>query len=60
MWSLFRKQKQKQLPTEGSTYTINKKGSAYDGMSGIVTHHADGEAFMINCGNCWLCNILPE
>jgi len=58
MW-FKRKQKEKELPPEGSLYTHNKPGSAYHGMSGIVTHHEDGRAFMINCGGSWLCNIKP-
>jgi hypothetical protein len=47
------------LPLEGSVYTHNKKGSAYNGLTGIVKHHNDGKAFMIECETCCLCNIKP-
>lgn len=56
MFNIFKK---KTLPKEGSIYTHNKKGSAYDGMTGIVHHHLDGKAFMIKCDGCWLVNIKP-
>lgn len=49
----------KPLPKEGTTFTINDKRSAYNGMSGIVHHHLDGEHFMIYTGTAWLCNIKP-
>jgi hypothetical protein len=51
--------KNNELPPEGSVYTLNKKGSAYNGMTGIVKHHADKKAFMIETGTCVLCNIKP-
>lgn len=51
------KRKIKQLPPEGSIYTHIKKDSAYNGMSGIVEHHADGKAFMIKTETSVLVNI---
>jgi hypothetical protein len=47
------------LPEEGSTYTHNRKCSAYNGMTGIVHHHNCGKRFMINTGSSWLTNIKP-
>ena len=57
IFSLFKRKKE--LPLEGSTYTIKDKKSAYYGMTGIVEHHLDKERFMINCGHCWVVNIKP-
>lgn len=51
--------KRRSLPKEGSIYTHDKKGSAYDGMTGVVHHHDCGAAFMIYTGDAWLCNIKP-
>lgn len=53
------KRKEKQLPPEGSIYTHNKQGSAYNGMSGVVKHHNDGKHFMILCATSTLTNIKP-
>ena len=47
------------LPEEGSTYTRNKVGSVYNGMTGVVYHHDCGTRFMIFTGSSWLCNIKP-
>jgi len=47
------------LPEEGSTYTHNEKGSAYNGMTGIVYHYDCGTRFMIDTGSSLLCNIKP-
>lgn len=49
----------KSLPKEGSLYIHNKKGSAYNGMRGIVKHHCCGTRFMIDCETRVLCNIKP-
>jgi hypothetical protein len=67
--NLFCKKAQKQcaisgvvrsyLPKEGSIYTHNKKGSAYNGMTGVVKHHYCGTRFMIECETGVLCNIKP-
>ena len=40
--------------------THNKKGSAYNGMIGIIKHHNDKKSFMINCETNCLCNIKPQ
>lgn len=47
------------LPKEDTTYTYNKKGSSYDGTTGVVSHHNCGTRFMIFTGDSWLCNIKP-
>ena len=47
------------LPEEGSTYTHNRNGSAYNGMTGIVHHHDCGTRFMIDTGSSWVVNIKP-
>lgn len=47
------------LPKEGTTYTYNKKGSAYNGETGVVSHHNRRTKFMIFTGSSWLCNIKP-
>lgn len=49
--------KSNSLPPEGSIYTHYRKGSAYNGMSGVVKHHEDGKSFMIECETNVLCNI---
>lgn len=51
--------KRNSLPKEGSIYTHNKKGNAYNGMAGVVHYHDCGTAFMIYTGDAWLCNIKP-
>lgn len=50
----------RQLPPIGSTYTHNKKGSPYDGMTGVVGHHYDQKRFYIDCETNTLCNIKPR
>ena len=60
MMKLFNKiLKRRSLPAEGGIYTVNEKGSAYNGMTGVVHHSDCGTTFMIFTGNAWLCNIKP-
>ncbi len=51
--------KRKSLPEEGNIYTHNKKGSVYNGMTGVVHHCGCGTTFDIYTGDAWLCNIKP-
>lgn len=56
----FTRHNASQLPEEGSVYVHNKKGSAYNGMSGVVYHHDCKTRFMIFTGNSWLCCIKND
>lgn len=47
------------MPKEGSIYTYRKRGSAYNGMTGVVEHHLCGDAFMIRCETNILAGIRP-
>lgn len=47
------------MPIEGSVFTYFKKGSAYNGMTGVVKYHEGGDGFMIECDTNCLCNIKP-